>query len=89
MSDRQDIVDQYMDKYFRHYDGENGVRNLDNLCQILGYGTGYMRNRAIEEMLSDNPGVIELIAERLSEGMVCYNDWNNALREYVEENVEE
>ena len=89
MADRQDIVDQYMDKYFRHYEGETGVRNLDDLCQILGYGTGYMQNRAIEEMLSDNPGIIELIAERLSEGMVRYNEWNNALREYVEENAED
>jgi len=85
MSDRQDVVDTYMDNFFFRMEGEQGVRSLETMCEILGYGSGYMRGRAIEEMLADNPGAVEAVAEFLADWAVRNTEWNAALAEALEE----
>ena len=84
MGDRLDVINEYKDTFFRRTEGEIGVRNLNDLCETLGYGQGYMRNRAIEEMLADNPGAVEAVADFLFNWSIHNTEWNNALREAVE-----
>lgn len=83
--DRAEIVGQYMSNFFRTTEGESGVRNLEEMCETLGYGEGYMRSRAIEEMLADNPGAVEAVAEFLADWAVRNTEWNAALEEVLEE----
>ena len=83
--DRANIVEQYMDNFFRTTEGESGVRCLEEMCETLGYGEGYMRGRAIEEMLADNPGAVEAVANFLAEQAVRNTEWNSALADVLED----
>ena len=85
MGHRQDVVDTYMDNYFFRMEGEAGVRNLETMCEHLGYGSGFMRGRAIEEMLADNPGAVEAVAEFLADWAVRNTEWNAALEQVLED----
>ena len=85
MGQRQNVVDTYMDNYFFRMEGEQGVRNLETMCEHLGYGQGYMRGRAIEEMLADNPGAVEAVAQFLAEWAVRNTEWNAALEQVLED----
>ena len=85
MGRRRDVVDAYMDEHFISFDGERGVKNLEQLCEVLGYGSGFMRGRAIEEMLGDNPGAVEAVVGFLMEWAERNTEWNAALAEAVEE----
>ena len=85
MSQRQNVVDAYMDNYFFRMEGEQGVRNLETMCEHLGYGSGFMRGRAIEEMLADNPGAVEAVAQFLADWAVRNTEWNSALEQVLEE----
>ena len=85
MGQRQNVVDTYMDNYFFRVEGEQGVRNLEQMCETLGYGQGYMRGRAIEEMLADNPGAVEAVAEFLADWAVRNTEWNAALEQVLED----
>ena len=85
MGQRQNVVDTYMDNYFFRMEGEQGVRNLETMCEHLGYGQGYMRGRAIEEMLADNPGAVEAVAEFLADWAVRNTEWNAALEQVLED----
>ena len=86
MEHRQDVVDTYMDNFMFRMEGETGVKNLDRMCETLGYGTGWMRGRAIEEMLADNPGAVEAVANFLAEWAVRNTEWNEALAEVLADN---
>ena len=83
--DAYELFDTYMDEEFRSVEGESGVRNLEQLCETLGYGQGYMRGRAIEEMLADNPGAVEAVAQFLAEWAVRNTEWNAALEQVLED----
>ena len=85
MGQRQNVVDTYMDNYFFRVEGEQGVRNLETMCEHLGYGQGYMRGRAIEEMLADNPGAVEAVAQFLADWAVRNTEWNSALEQVLED----
>ena len=85
MGQRQNVVDTYMDNYFFRMEGEQGVRNLETMCEHLGYGSGFMRGRAIEEMLADNPGAVEAVAQFLADWAVRNTEWNSALEQVLEE----
>ena len=82
--DRADIVEQYMSNCFRSVEGESGVRNLEAMCEALGYGEDYMRGRAIEEMLADNPGAVEAVANFLAEWAERNGDWAWHLKSVLE-----
>ena len=85
MGHRQDVVDTYIDNFMFRLEGEQGVRNLEQMCETLGYGQGYMRGRAIEEMLADNPGAVEAVAQFLADWAVRNTEWNSALEQVLED----
>ena len=85
MGHRQDVVDTYMDNFMFRLEGEQGVRNLEQMCETLGYGSGWMRGRAIEEMLADNPGAVEAVVQFLADWAVRNTEWNAALAEVLED----
>lgn len=85
MGHRQDVVDTYIDNFMFRLEGEQGVRNLEQMCETLGYGSGFMRGRAIEEMLADNPGAVEAVVQFLADWAVRNTEWNAALAEVLED----
>ena len=84
--ERADIVEQYMSNCFTSCEGERGVRNLEAMCEALGYGEGFMRGRAIEEMLQDNPGAVEAVAEFLASWAERNAAWAAGLEQVLEDN---
>mgnify|MGYP000288235715 CR=1 FL=1 len=78
-----EIFGTYLDENFRSYEGERGVRNLEQLCETLGYGQGYMRNRAVEEFLSDNPGAVQAVVDFIGEWTARNTAWQNKLASAV------
>ena len=85
MGQRQDVVDTYIGNFMFRLEGEQGVRNLEQMCETLGYGSGFMRGRAIEEMLADNPGAVESVVQFLADWAVRNTEWNAALAEVLED----
>lgn len=83
--DKYEIVDMYMDNFVHTCEGERGVRELDELCETLGYGEGFMRGRAIEEMLIDNPGAVEAVVEFLKAWALRNDEWTERMREVLED----
>lgn len=81
--DKYEIVDMYMDNFVHTCEGERGVRELGELCETLGYGEGFMRGRAIEEMLIDNPGAVEAVVEFLRAWAVRNTEWQKKLEEVL------
>lgn len=79
--ERNEIVEVFMDNFVRSAEGETGVRNLETICEVLGYGEGYMTGRAIEDFLTDNPGAVEAIFEFISEWGERSTDWNLRIKE--------
>ena len=79
--DRSEIVELFMDTFARSAEGETGVRNLETVCEVLGYGEGFMRGRAIEEFLTDNPGAVEGLFEFIMEWAERNRNWSNAMEE--------
>ena len=78
-----EAFNEYLEKNFRTVEGERGVRNLDRLFQVLGYGVGYMRGQAFEEFFADNPGAIEAVLDFI-EGWADHNtEWQESLKNPV------
>lgn len=85
----QDLLDQYLeDNNIRNFEGERGVRNLEQLVETLGYGQGFMRNRAIEEFLADNPGAVEAVVNFIGEWAERNTEWQESLRNACEDSEE-
>ena len=84
-----ELFDRYMDEEFRSFEGERGVRNLETLCENLGYGQGFMRNRALEEFLCDNPGAVEAVVEFIGEWVERNTEWQERLLDVVGEEESE
>ena len=82
--DKEQVVELYMDNFFRSTEGETGYNNLEAMCEAVGYGEGFMRGRAVEEMLQDNPGAVEAVAEFLKEWAVRNSTWARGLQEVLE-----
>ena len=83
--ERSVAFDAYCDNHFRSIEGERGFRNLEQLVETLGYGAGWMRGRAIEDFLADNPGAVEAVLQFIGEWVERNNDWAERLQEAVEE----
>ena len=83
---RQDIVEQYMSNCFTSVEGERGYTNLEEMCEAVGYGEGFMRGRAIEEMLQDNPAAVELLAEFLAEQAERNGAWADGMKQVLQDN---
>jgi hypothetical protein len=91
-NDRYDVFQKYCDENFCGTEGERGVRNLETLCETLGYGKGFMHNRAVEEFLSDNPGAIEAVLEFIGTWVERNDEWAEALADecgYEEEECDD
>jgi hypothetical protein len=84
-----ELFDKYMDKNFRSFEGERGVRNLEQLVETLGYGEGWMRGRAIEDFLTDNPGAVQAVVEFIGEWVERNSDWQDRLTDGVDEEEDE
>ena len=83
--ERYEIVDKFMDTFARSCEGETGVRNLETICETLGYGEGFMRGRAIEEFLQDNPGAVEGLFNFIAEWAERNRDWAYKMEEQLED----
>lgn len=73
--DKYQIVDMFESNFMTSTEGERGVKNLKNVCEALGYGDGFMRGRAIEEFLTDNPGAVEALFQFVSEWALSNGAW--------------
>ena len=83
--DTNDLFESYIEEEFRGYfrtEGTEGVRNLEKLCEGIGYGEGqFIGRHYIANFLADNPGAVELLFEFIRDG-VCdqYNtEWQESL----------
>jgi len=83
--DKYEIVDMFEQNFMTRSEGEGGVKNLENVCEILGYGEGFMRNRAIEEFLTDNPGAVEALFQFITEWAVRNTDWQANMEDALAE----
>jgi hypothetical protein len=71
------------------FEGDRGVKNLTRIVEVLGYGKGFMRGRALEEFLADNPAAIEAVVEFIGEWSERNSEWNDALQMELFEEVDE
>ena len=83
--DKYAIVELFEQNFMTRTEGEGGVKQLENVCEVLGYGEGFMRNRAIEEFLTDNPGAVEALFQFISEWALRNPDWNDSMEEALED----
>lgn len=65
----------------RSYEGANGVRNLEKLCDAMGYDKQgeFVNADSIWNFLSDNPGAMEAIINWIDEQE--NDDWKDSLLE--------
>ena len=83
--DNHDLFESYLDQEFGasfRTEGTEGVHNLEQLCEGIGYGEGqFVGRHYIANFLADNPGAVELLVEFIRDG-VCdqYNtEWRESL----------
>lgn len=76
-----DVFYDYLENNFQTVEGDRGVQNLDTLFQVLGYGVGYMRGRAMEEFFADNPGAVEAVLDFVEKWAERNPEWQQALEE--------
>lgn len=84
-AERSAAFEAYVGTHFHRTEGEQGVRNLEQLVETLGYGHGIYRNRAIEEFLIDNPGAVEAVLQFIGEWTERNEEWAAALLDASEE----
>lgn len=80
-----EIFGAYCDQHFRRTEGEQGLRNLENMCEALGYGRGFMQGRALEEFFADNPGAIEAVLEFVGNWVDRNTEWQDSLAQQLED----
>lgn len=96
MQDNDELFDNYIQQEFNGYfrtEGTEGVRNLEKLCEGLGYRDGqFIGQHYILNFLADNPGAIEKLFEFIQEGVSNpFNpEWADALdlESYADEEEE-
>ena len=84
-------LELYMEQENMHcMEGERGVKQLEAIVKVLGYGNGWMQGRAIEEFLTDNSGAIEAVLGFIHDWSERNSDWKDALQgELFEEEADE
>jgi len=83
------VFQRYMDQRFGRAEGEAGVRNLENMLEAMGYGQGFMRNRALEEFFSDNSGAIEAVLMWIENEVEGVPEWEEGLEGELEYDEDE
>lgn len=88
--DINELFDDYLEDRFDGHlrtEGCEGVRNLERLCQDLGYRDGqFVGQHYIANFLADNPGAVELLFEFIQNGVSQCEEWqeNLNLESYIE-----
>jgi|688.fasta_scaffold06483_25 hypothetical protein len=91
--DTNQLFDAYIDQKFGgrfRTEGCTGVRNLEQLCEGLGYRHGqFIGQHYIANFLADNPGAVELLFEFIQNGVEQSEEWreNLDLESYSEDAV--
>ena len=84
-----DVFDRYIDQEFSSVEGDRGVRNLEKMLEAMGYGQGFMRNRSLEEFLSDNSGAITALLEWIGNEVDGVPEWREGLESELFEDEED
>ena len=89
--DTNELYDAYIEDRFHgrlRTEGCAGVRNLESLCEDLGYRRGqFIGQHYIANFLADNPGAVELLFEFIQNGVEQNEEWqkNLVLESYSED----
>lgn len=81
--DTNELFDAYIEDRFNgrfRTDGCEGVRNLESLCEDLGYRKGqFIGQHYIANFLADNPGAVELLFEFIQNEVGECKEWQENL----------
>lgn len=77
------LMDRYWEEHNVRTEGQAGLNSLERLVRILGYGTGFMQNRAVEDFLLDNPGAIEAMLDFVAKHATPGSEWHTALTDVL------
>jgi hypothetical protein len=81
--DTNELFDAYIEDRFNgnfRTEGCEGVRNLESLCEDLGYRRGqFIGQHYIANFLADNPGAVELLFEFIQNGVDQCDEWQENL----------
>lgn len=91
MQDTYELFEKYLeDNRMYHFEGTDGVRNLDNLCANLGYTSGqFIGANSIMNFLADNPGAIEAIVEFVRDHIGDIPEWQENLELEMDDEIDE
>lgn len=74
MPEFSEALEQYMDAHkMYHFEGEQGVRYISNIAEVLGYRQG------ISEMLEDNPFLQEALINAFLNFRNLPEEWTEKL----------
>lgn len=71
----------YCENNFTSNEGPRGVRNLEKLAKVLGYGSHYQP--VLQSFFEDNPGAIQAVVEWAESQVEGNTEWQEALRAEV------
>ncbi len=77
------LMDKYWEEHNVRTEGQAGLNSLERLVRILGYGSGFMQNRAVEDFLLDNPGAIETLLDFVAKHATPGSEWHTALTDVL------
>lgn len=77
------LMDRYWEEHNVRTEGQAGLNSLERLVRILGYGTGFMQNRPVEDFLLDNPGAIEAMLDFVAKHATPGSEWHTALTDVL------
>lgn len=91
MQDINELFDKYLvDNRMERMEGTDGVLNLENICDLLGYTKGqFFRANSIMNFLADNPGALESILEFIRDHIDKNPEWQENLLELEMDDEEE
>ena len=79
--DDRDLVEAWIDEHHAYnFEGESGLRKLEELCETIGYReSGFKYGDPIESFLCDNPGACQALVEFISEYARGNEEWREGL----------
>lgn len=91
MKDINELFDKYLeDEKMWNFEGTDGVRNLIDVCDTLGYAKGqFIGANSIMNFLADNPGAMESILEFIRDNIDGCPEWQENLMEVAMEDEED
>lgn len=91
MQDINELFDKYLeDNSMERMEGTDGVHNLENICDFIGYTKGqFFGANSIMNFLADNPGAAESILEFIRDHIDGNPEWQENLSELEMDDEEE